>query len=64
MKMRTARRMHKEAMTTKSFDEDGLPTKKLDITTPFKQWIREHFKKLADPGTPSKKLKKVLSYGK
>lgn len=42
--MRTARRLHKTAMTFRGFDKDGLPTKKIYIDgmyVPFRPWIRE-----------------------
>jgi len=62
MKMRQARRLHKQAMTIRTpADEDGLLIKKVVITESFKQWIRRHFKKIAKQIEPSPKLKKVLN---
>ena len=62
MKMRTARRMYKQAMTISTIDEEsGLPTKQLKITESFRPWIRKHFKKLADNNSPSKKLTRILN---
>ena len=59
MKMRTARRMHKQAMTISTLDEEsGSPTKQLEITESFRSWIRNQ---KSIEGQPKGKLVRVLN---
>lgn len=62
MKMRTARRMHKTAMTTRGIDDDCEGVKVLKITRSFRSWIRGNYPTMekAKNVSPSPKLAKIL----